>query len=102
MKFPRLTICLVISIVLMLLAFVFRSSDPLISVSLYKAHLMSLGGWGGYWLDRLAFPYGRPHIYCKDGVCDIQTDVDAAALNYASIRRAIVMAATLICAGLAA
>jgi len=101
-KFPRLTICLVISLALMLLAYVFRQSDPLIAVSLYKAHLMSLGGWGGYWLDRVAFPYGRPHLYCKDGVCEIQTDLDAAALNFASLRRAIIIAASLICVGLAA
>jgi len=101
-KFPRLTLCLLASLVLMGLAYFFRESENLLSVSLYKAHLMSLGGWGGYWLDRMAFPYGRPHLFCKDGVCEIQTDQDATALNFAAIRRAIIMAASLICAGLAA
>ena len=32
-----------------------------VAVTLYKAHLMALGGWGGYWLDRALFPYQRPH-----------------------------------------
>ncbi len=101
-KLPRLTFFLLLSILLMVLAFLFRTADPLVSVSLYKAHLMSLGGWGGYWLDRAAFPYGRPHQYCKDGVCEVQTDEDAEALNAASIRRAIIIGASLICVGLAA
>jgi len=102
LKFPRLTLCLIISLALMVLAYYFRASDPLIAVSLYKAHLLSLGGWGGYWLDRIAFPYGRPHQFCKDGVCEIQTDDDVASLNAASIRRAIIIGASLICVGLAA
>jgi hypothetical protein len=101
-KFPRLTLCLLISLALMVLAFVFRSFDPLISVTLYKAHLMSLGGWGGYWMDRAVFPYGRPHQFCKNRLCDIQTDTDADALNAASLRRAIIIAACLICVGMAA
>ncbi|AJX83180.1 Mu-like phage protein, BcepMu family [Burkholderia pseudomallei] len=98
LKAPRLTVWLIASIVLALLAYTTRQSDPLLSITFYKAHLMSLGGWGGYWLDRLIFPYARPHEF-------VEGDVDAhcvAGFQAASIRRAIIVAASLICVGLAA
>ncbi|WP_085503657.1 putative holin [Burkholderia pseudomallei] len=98
LKAPRLTVWLIASIVLALLAYTTRQSDPLLSITFYKAHLMSLGGWGGYWLDRLIFPYARPHEF-------VEGDVDAhcvASFQAASIRRAIIVAASLICVGLAA
>lgn len=117
-KVPRFTWCLLISAVLMILAYNFREAEPLISVSLYKAHLMSLGGWCGYWLDRVAFPYGRPHVFDN---CDEKQDAwppsvydplneklfdnaiqKTAKLNFASIRRAIIIAASLICVGIGA
>ncbi|WP_211452596.1 putative holin [Collimonas antrihumi] len=120
-KTPRLTLCLVVSLVLMLLAYFFRQSETLLSISFYKAHLLSLGGWGGYWIDRAVFPYARPHVYLeRDGVCHIDQPSDTQAANVdgysleilpsataqllqaAFIRRAIIIGASLICAGLAA
>ncbi|WP_228124546.1 putative holin [Glaciimonas soli] len=93
-KIPRLTLCLAVSIILMLLAFRFREYDTLLSVSLYKAHLLSLGGWGGYWIDWAIFPYARPRDFHVKG--------NQQALQIASLRRAIIVAASLICIGLAA
>ncbi|ACR32480.1 putative holin [Burkholderia glumae] len=119
LKTPRLTVWLVASIVLAVLAYANRQSDPLLSVTFYKAHLMSLGGWGGYWLDRLIFPYARPHefvptadqfevdvagVELSEFECKIALDPRAHAelFKAVSLRRAIIVAASLICVGLAA
>jgi len=53
-KFPRLTICLVVSLALMTQAYLFRQSYSLIAVSLYKMHLTSPGGWCDCWVNRVA------------------------------------------------
>lgn len=52
------------SVLLMIAALVVQHQWPgsVVAVTLYKAHLMVLGGWGGYWLDRALFPYERPHL----------------------------------------
>lgn len=34
---------------------------PQLNVFLAKAVLGALGAFGGYWVDRSAFPYARPH-----------------------------------------
>jgi hypothetical protein len=75
-----------------------------VSVSLYKAHLMALGGWGGYWLDRALFPYARPDFFIDqaDPVTGKDTLVYSNAFASAMLRRAIVVAACLICVGLGA
>ena len=73
--------------------------------------LLALGGWAGYWLDRALFPYDRPHLY----LLDPDDELDEAALDGAStlgvfvgasfgdamLRRAIVVAACLLCLALA-
>ncbi|AYQ43242.1 membrane protein [Burkholderia aenigmatica] len=100
LKTPRLTVWLVASIVLAILAYTTRQSDPLLSVTFYKAHLMSLGGWGGYWLDRLIFPYARPHEFLDE--CEVEGKYCLDGFQGASLRRAIIVAASLICVGLAA
>ncbi|WP_322037226.1 putative holin [Burkholderia cepacia] len=100
LKAPRLTVWLIASVVLAILAYATRQSDPLLSVTFYKAHLMSLGGWGGYWLDRLIFPYARPHDFVDE--CEVDGKQCVDGFQAASIRRAIIVAASLICVGLAA
>ena len=59
----RMSSWLVVSLLLMVAALLVQETHPgsVIAVTLYKAHLMVLGGWGGYWLDRALFPYERPH-----------------------------------------
>lgn len=105
------------SLVLIALALLVQQALPgsVIAVTLYKAHLMALGGWGGYWLDRAIFPYDRPHQYLEDqdepaaelllqeaahGIS--VTGLAGTAMAHAMLRRAIIVAACLICAGLGA
>ena len=65
---PRMLLCLLVSIALFAMMLGIESLWPgsQLAVTLNKAHLMSLGGWGGYWLDRWLFPYARPHAYLID------------------------------------
>ncbi|MFI5447739.1 putative holin [Polaromonas sp. UC242_47] len=84
LKLPRMLVWLVLTIVLMGLALLLQAEAPgnLVAVTLYKAHLLSLGGWGGYWLDRALFPHARPHELAE------LLDADAAArMAYAAYCR---------------
>lgn len=98
--FPRMVLCLVLTLALMALSLVLQAYQPgtLVAVTAYKAHLMALGGWGGYWLDRALFPYARPDTFMEGAA----TDRTAAVFNTSQLRRAIVVAACLICVGLGA
>jgi Putative 2/3 transmembrane domain holin len=80
MKLPRMLLWLVLTLVLIVLAHVAQTQLPgsLAAVTLYKAHLLVLGGWVGYWLDRALFPYARPHQ-----LLDV-FDEDTPAKAYAS------------------
>jgi len=121
----RLLPWLIASILLAVLALFVQSEYPgnVLAVTIYKAHLLSLGGWTGYWLDRGLFPYDRPHEYLLPELEEVAqpeagaqivaeapewVDGVAGALvaptNYgtAMIRRAIIVAAALICVGLGA
>lgn len=98
---PRMVVCLVLTLVLMALSLFLQQVIPgsLLAVTLYKAHLMALGGWGGYWLDRATFPYARPESILMTGSA---TDRTARIYCIAMLRRAIIVAACLICVGLGA
>jgi hypothetical protein len=116
----RMVECLALSVVLFVACLVVSAHAPasLLAVSLFKAHLMSLAGWGGYWLDRWAFPYARPHDSLHDAADEIvhgspksarQVDPEVFSINMASamgewtmIRRALIMVGCLICVGLGA
>lgn len=65
--------------------------NGVLAVTIYKAHLMALGGWGGYWLDRALFPYDRPH-----------THAHKTGHNSAALRRALIVLGTLVCVGMGA
>jgi len=113
---PRMLVFLVLMLLLMVLSLFLQQSQPgsLLAVTVYKSHLMALGGWGGYWLDRSLFPYDRPHLYLEDGEDEIEdsapadgfvegvTAVAYGAFGQAMLRRAIIVAACLICVGLGA
>lgn len=114
---PRMLVCLVLTLALMALSLFLQQVAPgsLLAVTFYKAHLMALGGWGGYWLDRGLFPYDRPHTYLLDdqpaiddgGPCGQATQVSGVILtsgtfSQSMLRRAIIVAACLICVGLGA
>jgi len=112
----RLLPWLLVSVVLAGLAILLQSTSPgnVLAVSIYKAHLLSLGGWVGYWLDRALFPYDRPHTYLEepeevpqpeagDSACGVLgASLTAPAYGHAMLRRAIIVAAALICVGLGA
>jgi hypothetical protein len=115
--FPRMLVWLLLTIVLMGLALLLQAVAPgnLVAVTLYKAHLLSLGGWGGYWLDRALFPYDRPHDYLQGEGAAIDDGgpynephqqtavlVSAGTFGSAMLRRAIIVAACLITVGLGA
>jgi hypothetical protein len=111
LKLPRLAGLLLCSLILFGACLVMQSQAPtsLIAVSLYKLHMASLAGWTGYWLDRLTFPYSRPHelIQAAEDAEDHGTPAgpDAnglivAGFSYgaeqAMFRRAIIIAACVI------
>lgn len=60
-----------------------------IGVILYKATIIATSGYGGYWIDRVVFPYARPH------------EVDNEFFSAAMIRRAVIVAATILAGALA-
>jgi hypothetical protein len=108
---------IVATLALMALSFLLAEAWPgsLLAVTLYKAHLMAFGGWGGYWLDRALFPYDRPHRYVEAedepepappaaefGETLCTGLISTSHLGYAGIRRAIIVAACLVCVGLGA
>ena len=109
---PRMFNWLLATVVLMAFALLTQSMFPgaLIAVTLYKAHLMVLGGWGGYWLDRALFPYDRPHEYLTlDAEPEAKAEDAATAqviagnsFSLTMMRRAIIVAACLICVGMGA
>lgn len=108
---PRMFMCLVISLALMVAALILQADWPgtLVAVTVYKAHMVALGGWCGYWLDRALFPYDRPHEYLgaeqlpevAEGVVTAEL-VASSSFGHAMLRRAIIVAACLICVGLGA
>lgn len=94
-----------------------RWAGSIVAVTLYKCHLMALGGWGGYWLDRMLSPYDRPHQHLEEdgealAAATPDPSEDGATLSLsafgnpllaqAQLRRAVIVAACLICAGLGA
>jgi hypothetical protein len=104
--FPRMLGWLISTAVLIALAHWLQQNQPgsLLAVTAYKAHLLALGGWGGYWLDRALFPYDRPHQYLE--LADDQKDeaklVAGNAFGASMLRRSIIIAACLVCVGLGA
>lgn len=112
---PRMLLWLLATVALMALARYTAEINPsgLLAVTIYKAHLMALGGWGGYWLDRALFPYARPHSYLEEEAelpPELQTGdgyvvgMLQGASDYPTsmLRRAIIVAACLVCVGLGA
>lgn len=116
-NFPRMLWWALLTVALMCFALLVQAQYPgnVFAVTLYKAHLMALGGWGGYWLDRALFPYARPDKFCpSEKTSDEENsdgDVYEIALTYPGnpllaaacmLRRVIVVAACLVCVGLGA
>ncbi len=62
-----------------------------LGVGLWKDALVSGSAFTGYWLDRNLFPYARPHTLARTHM----------AYGTVQIRRAIVVAATMVATALA-
>lgn len=112
---PRMLLWLLLSVALFALSQYASTSTPggLLAVSLHKMHLMSLAGWGGYWLDRALFPYARPHTLIGDEVLTDSIQVDgedhmdvswlqSSDYHWAMMRRALIVVGCLVCIGLGA
>lgn len=69
---------------LVAIAFLAPQQLPLV---LYKATLVFLGCYLGYWADRVLFPYARPDVYATGDMSH------ASRLNAAMIRRAVIVVA---------
>ena len=77
-------------------AFVFWVAPNQLEVMLYKVALISGFAYLGYWIDRTAFPYGRPHEEWA-----ISEEDDTALYRAAMLRRAVIIGATVIAGGIA-
>lgn len=108
---PRLSGWLIAALLLALL--VWTMAPQQLPVSVYKLSLVTLAGVIGYWLDRSMFPYARPDAFLPepelvevDGrEVELELDPDPAQLNLAAtcmLRRALIVAATMLAMGLGA
>lgn len=94
---PRLVGTLLVTIILMVVInFIAPQQLP---VSLYKISLVTTAGVVGYYIDREVFPYARPDAFLTDKL--INTN---AVLLYAvaQLRRAVLIAASMLAIGLGA
>jgi hypothetical protein len=113
LKLPRLAGLLLVSLVLFIACQATQAQLPgsLIAVSLYKLHMASLAGWTGYWIDRLTFPYARPHDLLEGAEKAVDTGIPAgvgdggatlASIGFsygaeqAMLRRSIIVAACVV------
>lgn len=110
---------------LILMTIVALIAPQQLAVSVYKMSLIALAALAGYWIDRSAFPYARPDRYFeppKDGqettftalrgvvnftehVIDAERADDEQLLTLARsamLRRALIMAATMLAVSLGA
>ncbi len=101
----------------LLAALVWWVAPQQLPVSLYKLSLVALAAVAGYWIDRSLFPYARPDVFLMLGTEEIETDADDGAscaleacaddallrlMGLAMLRRAIIVAATMLAVGLGA
>lgn len=75
-------------IALVLLAVVVGMAPAKLGLLLYGLGKLAAGAFGGYWIDRLLYPYARPHT------------LDGIAQGAACKRRAIIVAACILSMGL--
>lgn len=112
LRLPRLSGWLLIT--LALAGAVLAIAPQQLPVSLYKLSLVTLAGVVGYWLDRSLFPYARPDVFLELSGIEVDRDECCAArhivpdttllrlMGMAMLRRAIIVAATMLAMGLGA
>ena len=114
-KPPRLTGWMIVTFALLVLVWAIRPQQ--LSLSIYKLRLVTLAGVVGYWLDRSMFPYARPDEFLPDSaralelpdakgeVCTLLVAPEDEQLRLAGtamLRRALIVAATMLAMGLGA
>lgn len=105
-KLPRMYDWFIYSVLLLIIIDQFAPQQ--LPVSLYKLSLISMAAVVGYWIDRSAFPYARPHAFMQPlFLADEmpQQPVSRAAcvlLAVAMLRRAIIIGAAMLAVSLGA
>jgi hypothetical protein len=97
MRFPRMTLWLVVSLWLALVIWLLAPQQ--LPVSAYKLSLITMAAWVGYWVDRGLFPYARPDRFQRllvESTLTVHEQAMAVALSAAMLRRALVIAAAMI------
>jgi hypothetical protein len=108
-RLPRMGWCLLLAVIL--LAAVALVSPQQLPVILYKFSLVTVAGVGGYWLDRWAFPYGRPDFFLfrtpvgkgetlRSPLRLLPSRLTRIPFAAANIRRAIIMGAAMLAVGM--
>lgn len=111
---PRLSGWLFITLLLVLAVLLLAPQQ--LPVSLYKLSLVSLAAVVGYWIDRSLFPYARPDTFLPADVELPAQAADAAPVlleaehcpdsmrlaGVCMLRRAVIVAATMVAMGLGA
>ena len=90
-----------------LLGLALWGAPQLFGVTVYKLGLVFASASAGYWIDRVTFPYARPDkLFVNEPLFSVTADgyeqVTDNHAAYAMLRRAIIMAACMICVGLGA
>lgn len=117
----RMSDWLLVALVLALLVWLLAPAQ--LVVSLYKLSLVSMAAVAGYWIDRSLFPYARPDGFMQAALPDADApkppppdaefsaddvsmlevaDSQPTLLAAAMIRRAVIVAATMLAVGLGA
>ncbi len=102
----------------LLTALVWLIAPQQLPVSIYKLSLVALAAVAGYWIDRSLFPYARPDVFLtvetEDDDFNFDDDEASVMLHAAPhdtlmrvmgvcmLRRAIIVAATMLAVGLGA
>ena len=113
MSIPHMSGWLVVSLILFAIQYLTMPADPMDAsrwaralVVVNKLNLLTVGGWLGYLLDVRLFPYARPDaILRKIAGPDARPDQHAAVMacfQMAMLRRAIIVAATVLAVALGA
>lgn len=120
LRAPRMLEWLLLALLLTVLVWMIAPQQ--LPTSLYKASLVTLAAVVGYWIDRSLFPYARPDAFlaleelegaevdvavcdAESQACSLHSVTDEAMIRlmgWAMIRRAVIVAATMLTMGLGA
>lgn len=97
---PRMAGWLLLALLLCLA--VWATAPQQLPVSLYKLSLVAMAAVAGYWIDRSLFPYARPDRLFPAAGATGEPDARALMVAAAMLRRAVIVAASMLAMGLGA